>query len=706
MPAGLHRLLLRLNGRQDLMLVVLMITIIGMMILPLPTMLIDLMLATNMALTVLLLMVGIYLLDPVEFSTLPAVILIGTVFRLSLAVSTTRLILLQADAGKIISTFGEFVIAGNLIIGLVVFLIITVVQFVVITKGAERIAEVSARFTLDALPGKQMSIDSDLRNGDIDQREARRRRQRLEKESQLYGAMDGAMKFVKGDAIAGLVIIAVNLIGGIAVGTLQHGMPLSEALHVYSLLTVGDGLVTQIPALFMSITAGTIVTRVTTDDAQNLGADIAGQLVANPRSLRLAALVLCGLAFVPGFPMAIFLGLAALFGLTGIALHFRDRDRATASAAAAAHSAEVAALAPASDGAVLLRLGPGLDQLQGPSLASGLSQLRESLHHELGMPCPTLNPQAALDLAPGAFVLELEDVPMAEGTIKLDRLLLQDEPDHLRLAEVPSEPGGPFLNQPSTLWLELRHAAALDEAGIGYLTPLQCLLRAVRHHLKLYAAHFVGVQETQAMLARMEATHRDLVREVLKIVPLQKIAEVFRRLLDEGVPIRNGRLVLEALIEWGSREQDVVLLTEFVRGALKRQICHAYADQQKVLHAYLLEQDIDQALRDAIRQTSVGGYLALADDQAERIIAALHRRNEQLASDRITPVIIASLDVRRFLRSLLIKNQIRIPVLSFQELAPEFTVQPVATLRLDGAAPRARAASPLSRLANPAEAVG
>ena len=320
----------RLGSRQDLMLVVLMVMTIIMMILPLPTLVIDTLLATNMALTVLLLMVGIYLRDPVDFSTLPSVILISTVFRLSLSISTTRLILVQADAGKIVSTFGEFVISGNLIVGLVVFLIITIVQFVVITKGSERVAEVSARFTLDALPGRQMSIDADLRNGDIDQAEAKRRRQLLQKESQLYGAMDGAMKFVKGDAIAGLVIIAVNLLGGVMVGTLQHGMSMGEALQVYSLLTVGDGLVAQIPALFMSITAGTIVTRVTTEETTNLGSDIAGQLMHNPRTLRLASIVLFGLGLVPGFPTVIFWLLGAILGGTGILFYVRDKKQVEA----------------------------------------------------------------------------------------------------------------------------------------------------------------------------------------------------------------------------------------------------------------------------------------------------------------------------------------------------------------------------------------
>ena len=284
-------MLRRLAFRSDLAVVAVLIAAIMLMIVPMPTLAVDVLLAFNLGVSVLLLMVGFYLRTPLEFSTLPAVILIATVFRLALSIAITRLVLLQADAGEIIRTFGEYVVAGNILVGLVIFLIITVVQFIVITKGAERIAEVAARFTLDAMPGKQMAIDADLRAGDIDQGAARQRRRLLEQESQLYGAMDGAMKFVKGDAIAGLVIIVINLLGGLVVGLLQHGMSFAEAGRTYSILTVGDGLVAQIPALFVSITAGTVVTRVAGGDADSLGGEIAQQLGDDSRALWAAAAI-------------------------------------------------------------------------------------------------------------------------------------------------------------------------------------------------------------------------------------------------------------------------------------------------------------------------------------------------------------------------------------------------------------------------------
>jgi len=318
MIGSLHRGLNVLGRRQDLVVVVLLVTAILMMILPLPTWLVDGLIGVNMASAVLLLMMALYLKNPLDFSTLPSIILITTIFRLALSITTTRLILLQADAGDIVETFGNFVIAGELIVGLVVFLIITIVQFVVITKGSERVAEVAARFTLDALPGKQMSIDADLRNGDIEQHEARSRRSVLERESQFFGAMDGAMKFVKGDAIAGLIIVAVNLIGGISIGMFRKGMSAGEAVDVYSLLTVGDGLAAQLPALFVSLAAGSVITRVAADDTENLGTDITRQMVSSSLALRVAAAILLIMMFIPGFPWPVFL----LIGLIFLAISF------------------------------------------------------------------------------------------------------------------------------------------------------------------------------------------------------------------------------------------------------------------------------------------------------------------------------------------------------------------------------------------------
>lgn len=321
----LSGLLGRVGERKDILLVVLLLAVVFMMVLPLPPLLLDILIAVNITISVVLLMMSVYIGSPLQFSVFPAVLLITTLFRLALSVSTTRMILLQADAGQIVNTFGSFVVGGNLVVGIIIFLIITIVQFLVITKGAERVAEVSARFSLDAMPGKQMSIDGDMRAGVIDVNEARARRAVIEKESQMFGSMDGAMKFVKGDAIAGLIIIVVNILGGIAIGVTQKGLSTADALQLYAVLTVGDGMVSQVPALLIAITAGIIVTRVSSDESADLGSDIGEQVVAQPKALLIGGLLLVLFGLIPGFPTLTFLALALLVGGGGCFMLWRQR---------------------------------------------------------------------------------------------------------------------------------------------------------------------------------------------------------------------------------------------------------------------------------------------------------------------------------------------------------------------------------------------
>lgn len=679
-------------GRQDLMIVALLVATILLMILPLPTLLVDVLIACNMTFAVLLLMVAVYLRSPLELSVLPSVILIATVFRLALSIGVTRLILMQADAGAIIQTFGEFVIGGSLAIGLVIFLIITVVQFVVVVKGAERVAEVAARFTLDALPGKQMSIDGELRAGDIDLAEATRRRQTLEKESQLYGAMDGAMKFVKGDAIAGLIIVAVNLIGGLAVGMLQHGMSLGQAMHVYSLLTIGDGLVSQIPALFVAITSGTIVTRVTTSESRNLGADIAHQIGANPTALLMAAGVVALLGFIPGFPTVIFLAIAAAMA-GGVLLR---RRRALREAGAAA---EEAVADPAADETVTLHFGADLAAGLGRARAEQLArETAEELAQALGVPFPAGRVGPGGTLPADGFRIDIDGVPVEAGTARPGRILLRDDPMHLDLlglaADTGEGPGGKVQH-----WVDARHEATLAEAGIGHATAEEIVAEALTRALRRYAPHFLGIQETMAFLKGIEAGRGDLVREAQRNLSVNQIADVFRRLLEEGISLRNHRLVLETLAEWGQKEQDVVLLAEYVRGGLKRQICHAHADDRKVIHALILERGAEEVLRQSIRQTTVGAYLALPEGQAEELVDTIRGHLGRVVAGGRPPVILTALDTRRFLRQTLARNQVEAAVLSYAEIAPDYTVQPVAVVRLTGRRNRQDAEAGLDRAA-------
>lgn len=658
---ALNRLMRRLAARQDLLLVALLVMTTVMMILPVPTMFADILIAINIGLSILLMMVAIYISSSVEFSTLPTVILVTTAFRLSLSITTSRMVLVQGDAGEIIRTFGEFVIAGNIVVGLVVYLIITIVQFVVITKGSERVAEVAARFTLDALPGKQISIDTDLKNGDIDQKEARRRRSTLEKESQLYGAMDGAMKFVKGDAIASLVIIVVNLVGGMAIGVMQRGLPFSDAVQTYSLLAVGDGLIAQIPALLISLTAGIIVTRVTSVAGGSLGRDMVGQITADPRVLQAASAVMGGLAFVPGFPMPVFLTLAAILGAGGWAMSGRRRkDDAAALADAAAASRAVPEAAH-----LAVRVGSAL-AMHERTLGAALENARASLSARLGIHVPKVNLGPA-PLEPGAWRLDVDGIPVAGGKAELD----------------PGAPGG---NRPEEV--------------------VQWVAGTVGESLARIAGQFVGIQETQALLTGMEAGYTDLVQEALKGAPLPRLAEVLRRLVDEGIPVRKLRGVLEAVADWAGREPNTAILAEHVRAALRRQICHAVADADKLVTVVLLEGPLDEVLRGAVHATPTGVQLVLDPAALDRLAAGLRSLLEPLRQQGITPAVLCSTELRRHLRMQLARRNLLVPVLAHAELAPEFQVQVGATLRQSMIAvqPAADAAQDGPRLAPAAAA--
>jgi type III secretion protein V len=699
----LKMLIARAPGSPDLMIALVLVLTVAMMILPMPLLLVDLLIGFNLGFAVLLLMVSVYVLSPLEFSTLPGIILLSTVFRLALTITTTRLILTQANAGDIVRTFGEFVIAGSVLVGLVVFLIVTIVQFIVIAKGAERVAEVGARFILDALPGKQMAIDAELRNGDIDQPEARRRRGRLEQESQLYGAMDGAMKFVKGDAIAGLVVIVVNLIGGIAVGTLSRGMPFVQAVREYALLTIGDALISQIPALMLSITAATVVTRVTGDSKLDLGRDIASQLSADRRALRLAAIVLLAMGLVPGFPTAVFVVLALAFGAASLVAGTRsnvgDEDAAIsrdgmgaateARAGAPQRTREIRQAAPAEAPPVVILLSDNLRSIaEMQNLRSKLDESRASLADTLGILMPDVGIVFDPTLGTSRFRIEVEGVPVEEAHVDPQRLLLCDDPVNLELAGIPAQTDGDGKSsaQKSSeqIWIDAAHESSLLAAGIGYQDCTDVVAARTREVLARNAARFIGIQETRALLTRLEGRYGDLVKEVMRTTPVQKIADVLRRLVDEGVSVRNPRLVLEALAEWGEREANVVLLTEYVRAALKRQICHKYANAHRIVPAYLIERAAEDTIRGAVRDTAVGPYLVLDDKVSEGLLDRVRRIGTNAHSDRNRPVILTSMDIRRFVRGFLVRNGLDIPVLSYQELAGDFTIQPIGTIGLAG----------------------
>ncbi len=632
-PSG--RRALFLHRYSNLALALTVAGIVAMMILPLPTFALDLLITLNLAIAVTLLLLSISVSDAIRIATFPAILLITTLYRLGLNISSTRLILLQGDAGRVIDSFGHFVVAGNYVVGAVVFLILLIVQFVVIAKGSERVAEVAARFALDALPGKQLALDADLRSGLIDRNEARRLRRALQRESQFYGAMDGAMKFVKGDAVAGIVITCVNITAGIAIGVLQRGLDVGEALRLYGLLTIGDGLVSQIPALVISTAAGLVVTRVASEEPDtHLGEEISGQVLAHPRALFIVAGLLALLGLVPGLPLFPFLLLSALTALAAWGVTRSRRRRAGDRSPSPDVSRADTTLAPEP-----LLLGLGVDIAQSrrdrADLVDALEALRDQLRNELGIEIPAIPIRRAPEAEAGdrEIVLLIDEIPAARVEMPID---------------------------------------ANTKEIVGALGD------TLRHQ----AGRLVGIREVQAKLDALQRTHPDLLRAVLPdIVDLPQATEVFRRLVDEGVSVRNVRIIVEALLEYGPNEKDPVALTEHVRAALSHQITHQYVHDASELAVFQLSADIEEEVRAGIQRSETGTYLALDPELCRDIIDALRgaiAQNEQTSA----PVVLTQPDVRRFLRKLFEAELPEIVVLSPRELEPTVTIHQLALVDL------------------------
>jgi type III secretion protein V len=665
--------------QHDLLLAALIVAVIALMILPLQPFMLDTLIAINLGLSVVLLMVSLYVNSPLGLSTFPSLLLFTTLFRLSLNIAATRQILLHADAGEIIFTFGNLVVGGDIIVGIVVFLIIAIVQFVVIAKGAERVAEVGARFTLDAMPGKQMSIDADLRAGLIDKDEARTRRSLLERESHLYGAMDGAMKFVKGDAIAALIIAAVNIIAGICVGTLRKGMDFGAALDTYSVLTVGDALVSQIPSLFVSIAAGVLITRVA-DPARRQGAglgdEIAEQIRAHPRALMIAATVIVGLMMVPGFPKLQFLAIAAVVGLVGYTLLPSRRrysvpgdtpmpsmQRAGSTVVRPWLDSSDHVLAPP----VTVHVGVGTDRLLSPQrLELEIRRVRRSLEGDLGVPFPGIVMRQVGAMQAGAYTIFINEIPVASGSVAArGRLSAAKEPERKLLALVPR----------AQLAVPEAQRMSGPEHTLG-----QTLLRELRAH----AEDFVGIQETQLLLRRLSEDYPDLERELTRNVPLPRLTEVLKRLVREDISIRNLREIAHGLIDWAPREKDTVLVTEYVRTCLSRYISYRFADDDGSLSAVVLHPTVEEQMRQAIRQTSGGTVLMLNPATSQEIAAQIGSALQPFVqADRPRSVVLlTSLELRPYLRKLTEIELGKVPVLSYQELVPTIRVNTLATVSL------------------------
>lgn len=684
-----------ITRHNDINMVFLIVVVIALMIIPMPTPLVDTLIGINMALSFLMLMMSMYVRTALDFSVFPTMLLFTTLFRVGLNITTTRLILLQADAGEIIFTFGDFALGGNFVVGAVVFLILTIVQFLVIAKGAERVAEVGARFTLDAMPGKQMSIDADMRAGVIDMEEAQKRRERVSLESQMYGAMDGAMKFVKGDSIAGMIIAVVNIVGGTIIGITQHGMSGSEALHTYGILTIGDGLVSQIPSLLVSISAGILITR-TGDSDDNVGTQVGQQFFAQPQAILMAGGLIFLFSLIPGFPKPQLMSLAAILCCFGYVLKkLGERSKqadpreelqknlapATKKAKKKTKSSEnVDNFSPTVP--IILDISSDFGkELDYDSLNEELIELRQALYFDLGVPFPGIHIRPHAGLSGISYILNLNEIPMSQGELEKDMILVRDTVDNLKMLGIEYKTGEAFLPNIESVWVDKSHAASLERAGISCMSPAKILSYHLSLILARHASAFLGMQETKYLLDRMEERSPDLVREATRLLPVQRIAEIFQRLVQEQISIRDLRTILETLIEWAPKEKDTVMLTEYVRGGLKRQISYMYSKGLNMLPAILLDPQVEEIVRKAIRQTSAGAFLALDPQNSKRILDALRTVFAKVQKSKQKPVLLASMDIRRYVRRLIEGEFYELPVVAYQEITPEISVQPIERIR-------------------------
>jgi len=630
---------------SDLVLAALLTAIVALMIVPLPLFILDSLLALNMTLGIVLILMAIYVSSPLQFSVFPSVLLISTLFRLALSVATTRLILLNGDAGKIIETFGELVAGGNIVVGMVMFLIITVVQFLVIAKGAERVAEVGARFTLDAMPGKQMSIDSDLRSGLIDQMEAKRKRDEVELESQLHGSMDGAMKFVKGDAIAGIIIILVNLIGGLTIGVSQLDMSAADAMTRYSTLTIGDGMVAQIPALFSAMSAGLIVTRVTPKDTgDNLGLAMHKQLTAIPRVLIVAGVISCLFGAVPGFPTVTFFALGLTLCVTGVLLIPTLKRR-------------VEKAAEPTFGAIL---NSKRDEQSRSVQAEDTNTIEHS--KPLVLELPAVLAQAGYDESiRDALVAEVDRYQQFIG-MKLPTLSLQ------------------WNKVVSDSWTLYAFEVPIASAEISTENPIEKLTTAINSALVAHGHLYVGLQEVSEMMATTSAVYPDSVTEVKRLVPMQNLATIFRNLVQENISLRNMRTILEALVNAADRDKDVNNLTEVVRISLTREISHRYAPDG-TLTAIAFTPKLEEYLNKALRVRPGTQQLALDPMVAEKIRLDVLREVEA----HKPAVILVSTPIRRACHDALGESLQSVPILAYAELMPNLTLNVVERIDFEQA---------------------
>ncbi len=677
-----------LKKYSDIIIALAIITIVIMMIIPLPTILLDLLLCLNITMALVIVMVAVYNVEPLDFSVFPSLLLITTLFRLALNVSSTRLILLEGYAGEVILSFGNFVVGGNAVIGFIIFVILIIIQFIVITKGSERVAEVAARFTLDAMPGKQMSIDADLNTGAISDAEASRRREKIQKEADFYGAMDGASKFVKGDAIAAIIIIIINIIGGFIIGMVQRNLDVVHALQTYTLLTVGEGLVNQIPALLISTATGIVVTRAASDS--DLGHDISNQLFSNSRVFFIVSGVLMLLAIVPGLPGLPFMTLSIALGLIGYNLHKAVKTTTEKTQVQQEEKEKEEIRKPENIISLLqvdpmeLEIGysliPLVDTGQGGDLLERIVMIRRQCALEMGLVVPTIRIRDNIQIKPNAYIVKLKGIEIARGELLLDHYLAMNS------GTVFEEMSGIDTVEPAfglpAIWIPESDREQAELNGYTVVDAVSVLATHITEVIKAHASEILGRQETQNLVDSIKDNNASLVEELVpNLLSIGEIQKVLANLLRERISIRDMVTILEVLADYARLTKDPEILTEYVRHALSRQISSQNV-QNNILPCVTVNPETENIISSAVQRTEHGSYVSLEPEQMKRLLDSLNIELPKLTNLGYQPIVLTSPAVRLYFRKLIERSIPGLIVLSHAEIEQSVEIQVLGVVKI------------------------
>ena len=680
----------RLSRFSDILMATVILTIVGMLIVPLPDWLLDFCIAINLATAMVIVMVTLYSSEPLQFSVFPSLLLVMTLFRLALNIAATKLILSTGQPGHIIQAFGTVVLGNNFVVGVIAFSILVVVQFVVITNGAGRVAEVAARFTLDAMPGKQMSIDADLSAGNITEDEAKTRRKKIEAEADFYGAMDGASKFVRGDAIAAVLIILINIVGGFAMGLVNGQADALTILRTYTLLTVGEGLVSQIPALLISVATGLIVTRAASDG--NMGQAFFGQVFTRSKPMMLAGALMLALLLVPGFPKLPLLAVGGMIAFFAYRLNQSEKQEAVATGERQAAAARAAAK-PVEDpmrllnvDTLLLELGSSLVPLalpdEGGDLANRVGGARKQIAMELGIILPMVRIRDNLQLRSHQYTIKIRDQVVAQHEVYPEQILAIDT------GTVINPLDGQRTTEPAfglpAIWISRSMRERADLCGYHLALPPEVIITHLTEVIKGHAHELVTRQDVQALVEHAKQADRVVVDELIPtLMTLGEVQKVLQNLLRERVCVRDLTTILETLADWAPRTKDLDQLTEYVRAALARQICKQQQDDAGALNVLTLDPALEQQLREAVQMTPTGVALGIDHTHASRLIAAMKSEVERISGEGYTPLLLCSSQIRLALKRLTERSLPDLTLLAYNEIMPQIEVNAVGNVALE-----------------------